>query len=102
MSHLYQMKLVKIVQSDKRGKKLMAVFDTNNGRTKTIHFGASGMDDYTIRKDTEQRTRYLSRHRNNENWSKPDTAGSLSRYILWGDSTSRQENIATFRRRFNL
>ena len=96
------MKLVKIVQSDKRGKKLMAVFDTNNGRTKTIHFGQASADDYTIRKDKEQRTRYLSRHRNNENWSKPDTAGSLSRYILWGDSTSKQENIASFRRRFNL
>jgi hypothetical protein len=96
------MKLVKIVPSDKRGKKLMAVFDTNNGRTKTIHFGARGMDDYTITKNKEQRTRYLSRHSANEHWSKPDTAGSLSRYILWGDSTSRQENIASFRRRFNL
>ena len=96
------LKLAKIVQSDKRGKKLMAVFNKNDGRTKTVHFGAKGMDDYTLTRNTEQRARYLSRHRNNENWSKPDTAGSLSRYILWGDSTSRQENIASFKKRFNL
>lgn len=96
------MKLKSITQSDKPEKKLKAVFENESGRTKTIHFGSRGMDDFTITKDKDQRDRYLSRHKSNENWSKPDTAGSLSRYILWGDSTSRAQNIASFKKKFNL
>lgn len=79
----------------------MAMFE-NMGRTKTIHFGSKGMDDYTISKNKEQRERYLTRHRANEDWNKPDSAGALSRYILWGDSTSIHKNIADFKKRFNL
>ncbi len=60
------------------------------------------MDDYTKTKDKAQRLRYLERHRQRENWQKPDTAGALSRWILWGPSTSRQENISKFKKRFNL
>jgi len=96
------MKLIKIVESDEPDKKMMAVFEGDSGRTKTIHFGARGMDDYTLTKSKEQRDRYLNRHRSSENWNKPDTAGSLSRWILWGDSVSRQKNIASFKQRFNL
>lgn len=40
-------KLEKVVKSDRPGKKWKAVFIQDNGRTKTTHFGASGMQDYT-------------------------------------------------------
>jgi hypothetical protein len=30
------------------------------------------------------------------------TAGSLSKWILWGASTSIRENIRDFKKRFNL
>jgi hypothetical protein len=96
------MKLLKITDSTKPEKKMMAVFETEGGRTKTIHFGSRGMDDYTITKDKEQRERYLNRHRSAERWDKYDSAGALSRWILWGDSVSRQKNIASFKQRFNL
>jgi len=79
----------------------MAVFE-NMGRMKTIHFGSKGMDDYTLTKSKDQRDRYLTRHRANEDWNKPDSAGALSRWILWGDSTSTQKNIADFKKKFNL
>jgi len=69
--------------------------------TKT-KFGAVGMDDYTIKHDTAQRDRYLARHRSTENWNDPKSAGALSRWILWGDSTSVHANMRTFERRFNL
>ena len=95
------MKLVSLQQSTKPEKKMMAVFE-NAGRTKTIHFGQKNADDYTISKNKDQRERYLTHHRANEDWNKPDTAGALSRYILWGDSTSIQKNIADFKKRFNL
>jgi len=93
---------VVIKSSDKAGKKMMATFsNTKGGRTKTIHFGASGMDDYTKTRDKAQRARYTSRHRRNENWSVPDTAGSLSRYILWNKET-RGASISAYKKRFGL
>lgn len=94
---------VVIKTSDRSGKKMMATFSNKEGgRTKTIYFGSAGMDDYTKTRDKAQRKRYLERHRRRENWSVPDTAGSLSKHILWGSSTSKRENIASFKRKFGL
>lgn len=87
--------------SDKAGKKLMAIFTKDDGRTKTTHFGAKGMDDYTITKDKEQRKRYRDRHRKDLSTNDPMKAGYLSYYILWGDSTSRAKNISAYKKRFN-
>ena len=94
------MKSVIIKASTKPEKKLMAVFTRDNGSKKTTHFGSAGMDDYTKTKNKEQRKRYLDRHRKNEKWNQPETAGALSRWILWGNSTSRRENISAFKKRF--
>lgn len=95
------MKMV-VKKSDKPNKKLMAVFTKDNGRTKTTHFGAKGMDDYTITKDKEQRARYRQRHKKDLKTNDPTKAGFLSYYILWGDSTSRSENIKNYKKRFNF
>jgi hypothetical protein len=93
---------VVIKKSDKPGKKLVAVFTKDNGRTKKTYFGADGMDDYTITKDKEQRKRYRSRHKKDLSTGDYTRAGYLSWYILWGDSTSRRDNISSYKRRFNL
>jgi hypothetical protein len=93
---------VVIKKSDKPNKKLMAVFTKDNGRTKTTHFGQSGADDYTLTKDKEQRKRYRDRHKKDLSTGDYTRAGYLSYYILWGDSTSRKENIASYKKRFNL
>ena len=95
------MKLVKVVKSSRPDKKLMAVFVGASGRSKKVHFGARGMDDYTRTHDKAQRERYLKRHAK-EDWDKPDTAGSLARWILWGPSTDLDTNIRAFKARFNL
>ena len=92
---------VVIKKSDKSEKKLMAVFTMSNGRTKTTHFGAAGMDDYTKTRDKDQRSRYLKRHRRNENWNNPMTAGALSRWVLWNKET-RSASINDYKKRFNL
>tara|TARA_E500000318_G_C3376174_1_gene140433 strand:- start:43 stop:348 length:306 start_codon:yes stop_codon:yes gene_type:complete len=88
-------------------KKHMAIFyekdkDGKMKKKKTTHFGSAGMSDYTINKDKERRKRYLDRHRKRENWNNPMSAGALSKWILWGDSTSKTANIRAFKRRFNL
>ena len=90
-----------ISKSDKPDKKMKAVFTLPNGRTKTIHFGAAGMSDYTIHKDPERKQRYMARHAAHESWNNPMTAGSLSRWVLW-NKTSLAASIADFKSKFRL
>jgi hypothetical protein len=97
------MKVV-ISKSDKKGKKLKAIFSgEKSGKKikKTIHFGAEGMSDFTIHGDTKRKARYLARHRKRENWSDPMTAGALSRWILWNKPTL-EGSIKDFKVRFRL
>lgn len=91
------MKLLSVTPSSKPEKKLDAKFETDTGRTKVVSFGARGMDDYTKTHDKEQRARYLKRHTANEDWSKKDSPGALSRWILWGESTSLMKNIQNYK-----
>lgn len=93
------MKSVIIKKSDKPGKKMMAIFTRENGRKKSTYFGSAGMEDFTITKDVAQRKRYLDRHRARENWNNPESAGSLSRWILWS-GPSKSQNIKDFKKRF--
>ena len=94
---------VVIKSSTKAGKKMMATFsNSKGGRTKTIHFGQAGANDYTKTKDKERRRLYLERHgRGRENWNDPTSAGALSRWILWNLPT-RSASITAFKSRFNL
>lgn len=96
------MKLVSIGPSTRAGKKLMATFETPEGRTRTTHFGAAGMDDYTKTRDVGQRAKYRSRHRKDLETGDPTRAGFLSWYILWGDSASIDANVSAYKSKFNL
>lgn len=87
-----------ITQSNRADKRYMATFE--NG-TK-IHFGLKDGQTYIDHMDKDKRSAYLKRHAKNENWDDPYTAGSLSRFIAWGDSTNINKNISDFKKRFNL
>jgi hypothetical protein len=95
------MKLLSVVPA-KNDKKFTATFLQDNGRTKTTHFGAKGMDDYTLTKDKDQRDRYRQRHAKDLKTKDPSKAGFLSYYVLWGDSTSFNENLKNYKSKFNL
>ena len=91
-----------IKPSTNSNKKYMAIFKNEKGKVvKTTHFGAAGMSDYTKHKDPERKQRYLNRHRKNENWNDYKSAGSLSRYILWGEPTLGK-SIEAYKKRFKL
>ena len=90
-----------IKKSTKPKKKLMAVFTKENGKTKTTHFGAGGMSDFTINKDPKRKELYSKRHKKNENWDSPMTAGALSRWILW-NKPNLKDSINDYKRRFKL
>jgi len=93
---------IKIDESTNKAKKLMATFTYKDGKTKTTHFGARGMSDYTQHKDEKRMKNYLNRHDNGkENWNDPTTAGALSRWILWGKPSLR-ESFNDFKTKFKL
>ena len=87
------MKTAVLSKSDRAAKKYMVRL--NN---KTIHFGASGYDDYTTHKDPQRKARYLARHRNNEDWNDPETAGFWARWLLW-NKPSIKDSIADLKHR---
>ncbi len=96
------MKYVEIKPATQKNKKLQAIFyDSNKKKIETIAFGAKGMSDFTLHKDTKRKERYLDRHRAREDWTVPNNAGSLSRWILWSKPTL-SASINDYLKRFNL
>ena len=76
-------------------------YDRDRTNIKMVHFGATGDTDYTISHDKEMRDKYITRHKANENWGDPTSAGALSRYMLW-ERTSLSTAISQYRQRFGL
>jgi len=75
-----------LFNSDKPSKKYMIKYvNPTTGNINTIHFGAAGMDDYTITKNLNQKNRYIKRHQSREDWTINGiyTPGYWSRYLLW-------------------
>jgi len=96
------MDLLSIKRDTDRKHKLVATFkNKETGRTKSTHFGAAGYTDFTKSKDEERKKLYLNRHKKNENWSDPTSAGALSRYILWNKPTIKA-SIADYKKHFKL
>lgn len=85
-----------ILKSNRLGKRFMVEI-----KGKLIHFGSDVGSTYIDHKDKQKRENYIARHKVREDWSKIN-AGSLSRFLLWGDSTSLDENIKQYKKKFNL
>jgi len=100
------LKLLSVKPSIKPEKKLMATFDVD-GKEKVVHFGSAKNKDFTIysKEDKEKaekmKAAYLARHKVNENFNNPITAGALSRWILWNKPTV-SASIKDFKKRFFL
>ena len=98
--------MVKLVVTDspKKDKRFKAVFTYDDGKTKTTHFGLKNPKGgtYIDHKDKEIRRRYRARHKKDLDTKDYTRAGYLSYYILWGDSTSRKENIEKYKKRFKF
>lgn len=92
-----------IKKSDKPEKKYKALIKYNDKqeKPKVVYFGASNYLDYTIGATEQQRKSYRARHDKEKN-QKFDTPGALSYWILWGDSTDINKNIADYKKRYNL
>ena len=103
--------LLSVKPSTREDKRYMATYclcriknSCRGSNHKVINFGQPGATTYVDGADEAKKKSYLARHSKSpgQDWSKPDTPGSLARYILWGATRSLRENIKKFRDKFNL
>ena len=92
-----------IYESVTINKRFVAVFVENDIIKFTSNFGSKTGATFIDHGDIIKRANYLKRHSAlNEDWNNPTSAGSLSRWILWGNSDNIETNIREFKKRFNL
>lgn len=95
------MKLLKLIPSPNPKKKWRVLIE-DDGKERTVDFGAKGYEDYTQHKDPKRRELYIKRHSGmGEDWNDPLTAGFWSRWLLWSQPTI-QESLKYIKKRFNL
>ena len=73
---------VVISKSTKPDKRLKATFEN-----KTVHFGAKSGSTYVDHRDKKTKENWEARHMVRENWQDYDSAGALSKHILWNKPT---------------
>lgn len=96
------MRLVSLRKAQDNIHKYVAVVEQDNGQQRTIRFGQAMASDFTKHRSETRKNRYLDRHRANEDWNDPLTAGFWSRHLLWGDTTSLSKNLEITKKRFDL
>jgi hypothetical protein len=103
--------LLSVKPSSRKDKRYTATFclcEKKNAcrgeNHKQTSFGDPTATTYTDGATAEKKKAYLARHSKSpgQDWSSPTTAGSLSRYLLWGASRSLRENIKAFKKKFDL
>ena len=97
--------LISIEPSHRKHKKFMATFivedDNRQQSYRTVHFGDSRYEDYTIHKDPVRRENYWRRHKA-ANAASPMSASALAAFILWGPHSNLDDNIEFYREHFEL
>ena len=73
---------VTISKSNHSQKRMKAEF-----KNKTIHFGQKGGSTFIDHKDSQTKQNWMKRHRVREDWNKFDSAGALSKHVLWNKET---------------
>jgi len=57
-----KIKQITIEKSTAKNKKLKAIIEYETGRNKTVNFGDSRYEDFTIHHDEKRKKRYIDRH----------------------------------------
>ena len=84
----------------KKKKFVIKFINEKTKRINTIHFGATGYDDYTIKKYDKQKLLYQKRHAN-DNINDLNYAGAWAMNILWNKKTI-EASIKDMERRFSI
>ena len=89
---------MRLVKSPNPQKKWRAIFEDGT----TTDFGSSAHQDYTQHHSETRRALYRQRHKKDLATKDPKRAGYLAYYLLWGDSTSLEDNLRLYKARFGL
>lgn len=92
--------LVVITTSNRKDKKYAAII-VEGGKTKILHFGASGYEDYTIHKNDLKRDKYEKRHAKNEDWEDYHKPAFWAKNLLWNKLTL-EESAADIEDRYKI
>lgn len=97
-------KLISVTPSNKPGKKWAFTFKRSPKSTQTFtrHVGNSTRENYTMHKNKTRRKHYLQRHKKDLVTGDPTRPGYISYYVLWGNSTSFDDNLTKYKKRFRL
>jgi len=88
--------LLKVIQSPRKGKRYLAIFD--NG--KKTHFGQEGGNTYLDHQDKNKREAYRARAKGMLKKTDKFSPSHLSYYLLWGDDTNLQSAINSYNKKF--
>ena len=77
---------IEISKSKNKNKKYDALINNK----KVVSFGQKGASDFTINKSEERKKLYIARHQARENFKDFNTAGALSKNLLWNKTTLKQ------------
>jgi hypothetical protein len=95
-----------IKNSQAKGKRFVAIFTDDKGKSKKVNFGLKNPKKGTFidHSDKEIRKNYIARHEVTEKkfYKEPMRPATLSRFILWGNSSSLKQNIESYKKKFNL
>jgi len=93
---------VSVTPSKRKGKKWTAVLNVD-GKNRIVHFGAAGMEDYTMHKTKSRMEDYVRRHKARENWTKSGilSPGFWSRWLLW-NKPDFNASLSDLRKRFKI
>lgn len=75
--------MLAVITTSNRKDKKYTVIIIENGKAKTLHFGATGYEDFTNHMDEERKEKYIKRHGKNEDWNDYTRAGFWAKNMLW-------------------
>ena len=112
---------LEIKNSQAKNKRFVAIFTDDKGKRsngqspksqairpqgKKVNFGLKNpkIGTYIDKGDKVMRKNYIARHEATEKkfYSDPMRPATLSRFVLWGESTSLKQNIENYKKKFNL
>ena len=97
---------LEIKNSQAKNKRFVAIFTDEKGKSKKVNFGLKNpkKGTYIDHSDKELRKNYRARHEATEKkfYKDPMRPATLSRFILWGESTLLKQNIQDYKNKYNL
>ena len=100
---MVNIKLIDVIPSTRKDKKLMAIFEVNYNTLYKIHFGSKFRKTFIDHRDLKKKANYMKRHiaLGTEDYEDPLTPASLSMFLLWNKPTL-EESLEDFKKKFNL